>query len=76
MPSKLIHTQPSRECAERRVEVLDDTVIRIGLWRGSAAATDPVDFVMVSGFALNVDDARELRAAIGLAITEIEAGGA
>lgn len=73
MSSKLVHSQPVRESAERRVEVLEPPAIRVGIWRGSPGCVDPADFVMTSGFTLSIDDARELRAAIGLAISTLEA---
>jgi len=60
---KLIHSIPLREPAAVKVEVLPDDRIRIGLHR---------DDVLVAGFALNAADVRELRAALGLALAEVD----
>lgn len=71
--ARTVHAQPLRESAELRVETLGDERIRLGLWRRSAASTDPADFALVAGFAVSASDARELRSALALAISEVEA---
>ncbi|MHB1330258.1 MAG: hypothetical protein ACYC2K_18825, partial [Gemmatimonadales bacterium] len=73
---KVVHKSALRESAEVRVEVIAESLIRLGLWRRSPASTDPDDFALASGFALSVADAKELRGALGLAIAEVEAANA
>ncbi len=73
MTTKIVHHMPLRESAAIVVEVLDDGRIRLGLWRSSPASTDPDDATLVSGFAISHSDARELRAALQLAIVQVEA---
>lgn len=73
MTSKVIHESPLRESASLRVEILRHRRIRIGLWRRSPASVDPEDFSLASGFAVSIEDARELRSALALAVAELEA---
>ena len=72
MPTKLagiiVHRQPLRESADVRVERLDDGRIRLGLWRRSPASRDPDDFVLASGFAVDLEGARELRNGLTMAL--------
>lgn len=76
MTSKVIHESPLRESAALRVEILKGRRIRTGLWRRSASSVDPDDFTLTAGFALSIEEARELRSALGLAISTLEADDA
>lgn len=76
MSSKIVHESPLRESAALRVEILKGRRIRTGLWRRSASSVDPDDFALTAGFALSIEEARELRGALGLAIAEVEADDA
>ena len=75
LTTELVHRQELREQAEIRTEILAGTQparCRLGLYRGSPAS-EASEFVLVSGFAVDLAGARELRSAIALAIYRLEA---
>jgi len=68
--NQLVHSIPIRETTEMRLELAPGG-FDWELWRRSTAAQCS-DFVVATGFALSLDQARELRDALRLAIGQVE----
>ena len=69
-----VHTVPTGERAELRVELLPNGRLRLGLFRGSPTTANPADFVLVSGFGVDLEQAKSLRDGLALGIRQLEAG--
>ncbi len=73
-PTKLLNRSLRREDAVVDVDLVDGQRLRIGLKRRPDSAPDG-EFVVVQAIAFDVDQARELVAAIRAGILEIENAG-
>ncbi|MFN0177172.1 MAG: hypothetical protein ACKVZ0_00095 [Gemmatimonadales bacterium] len=73
-PSNVVHSIAGRPEATRiNVEVLPPDRGRLALRRRSPNSSDPDDFVVVQSIAFDLPTARELRSALALLISRLEA---
>ncbi len=73
---EIIHRIELREQAEIRVELIAGSRCRLGIYRASPSASEVAGMVLTSGFAVDLDGARQLRSSLALAIVKLESEAA